>query len=192
METTTTTYQTLRIETHEVNGVPYARIWRGKATRPYANYRFKNEEHRARYLAEQRAAEDQRLEAKARRAEEKRQERETFDARAAIQPGAIVVNTWGYDQTNTDFYVVESVTRCFVMLRRICAAGHVETGFMQGRSRAHVCEPHGTGYGNHARVSKHKVSRGWRNDPADPSIHFEHGAGSVTSPDREHWSSSYA
>lgn len=39
----------------------------------------------------------------------------------AIEPGAVVYNSWGYEQTNIDFYVVEKVSANFVWLRK-CAA----------------------------------------------------------------------
>lgn len=54
-----------------------------------------------------------------------------------FKPGDIVTNSWGYDQTNVDWYRVTSVTDHFVWLQPIC--GHTEeTGFMSGHSTPHV------------------------------------------------------
>ena len=36
-----------------------------------------------------------------------------------LKVGSIVYNSWGYDQTNVDFYQVVKATKCFVTLRPI-------------------------------------------------------------------------
>lgn len=36
-----------------------------------------------------------------------------------LKTGAIIYNSWGYDQTNIDFYQVVKATKCFVTLRPI-------------------------------------------------------------------------
>lgn len=51
--------------------------------------------------------------------------------------GDIVTNSWGYDQTNVDWYRVAKTTANFVWLQPIC--GHTEqTGFMSGDSMPHI------------------------------------------------------
>lgn len=49
---------------------------------------------------------------------------------STFAPGMILVSTWGYEQTNVDFYLVTRTTERTVWLRPI--AQHVErpTGFM--------------------------------------------------------------
>lgn len=47
--------------------------------------------------------------------------------------GDIVTNSWGYDQTNVDWYRVVHASRNFVWLQPICA-NLEETGFMSGQS----------------------------------------------------------
>lgn len=42
-----------------------------------------------------------------------------YDAREHFAPGDIVVNTWGYGQTNREFYQVEKVAAKSVALRRV-------------------------------------------------------------------------
>jgi len=46
-------------------------------------------------------------------------------------PGKIVVNSWGYDQTNIDYYLITKRTKNFVTLVRI-GGKSTETGFMCG------------------------------------------------------------
>ena len=58
-----------------------------------------------------------------------------------LKLGAVIVNSWGYDQTNVDWYCVVGVTAHFVTLRRIAAelvgnAGKVAP--MAGYSTAHI------------------------------------------------------
>lgn len=47
-------------------------------------------------------------------------------------PGKIVVNSWGYDQTNIDYYLIVKRTKHFVTLQAIGYATNVETGFLTG------------------------------------------------------------
>ena len=52
----------------------------------------------------------------------------------ALKPGDIMVMSWGYEQTNINFYQVIEVTgRCTIMIREICGTiTETENGFMQG------------------------------------------------------------
>lgn len=55
---------------------------------------------------------------------------------AAVHPykvGDIVNTSWGYDQTNVDFFVVTRVTAARVWVRKI-ARDYRETGFMAGKT----------------------------------------------------------
>lgn len=54
-----------------------------------------------------------------------------------FKPGDIVTNSWGYDQTNVDWYRVTRATKHFVWLKPI-AANVVEDGFMSGPSMPQV------------------------------------------------------
>ena len=60
-----------------------------------------------------------------------RAERQAF--RTALMPGSVLVNSWGYDQTNIDYYQVVAVSETgrSVTIRPIAARSH-EDGFMQG------------------------------------------------------------
>ena len=51
---------------------------------------------------------------------------------SVIEPGAILCSSWGYDQTNVDYYVVTRTTRASAWIVPMTA--HEEpTGFMSGR-----------------------------------------------------------
>ena len=58
-----------------------------------------------------------------------------------LKLGDILVSSWGYDQTNVDFYQVVRVTRSSVGIRQI-KADVSETGFMSGQSVPRVGEFH--------------------------------------------------
>lgn len=50
----------------------------------------------------------------------------------SLKPGDILVSTWGYDQTNADFYqIIEIRGKKDIIIRQICATVE-ETGFMCG------------------------------------------------------------
>ena len=50
-----------------------------------------------------------------------------------IKKGDIFVNSWGYDQTNIDYYKVVGVTEKSVKIRKL-KSKETETGFMSGDS----------------------------------------------------------
>lgn len=47
--------------------------------------------------------------------------------------GEIVTNSWGYDQTNVDWYAVTRITKNYVWLRPVCAELESATGAMSGK-----------------------------------------------------------
>jgi hypothetical protein len=51
----------------------------------------------------------------------------------ALKVGDIVNTSWGYDQTNVEFYVVTRATKSSVWVRRVKADGEA-TGYMCGRT----------------------------------------------------------
>jgi len=60
-----------------------------------------------------------------------RQERRAFQT--SLQVGSVLMDSWGYDETNIDYYqvIAVSASRQSVTIRKI-GARHVEDGFMQG------------------------------------------------------------
>lgn len=99
-----------------VTGKVTAMIWMPKAQNPFANYSFRNEEDRAAYIEKQVANYKYRLEEKAKR---KAERLGTADDLAKVKVGDIYHFSWGYDQTNCDFYQVVSVKGHYAEIREI-------------------------------------------------------------------------
>lgn len=114
---------------YERNGRPYAVTFRGKADKPSWHHWFRTPADR---------------EARVRRFFEDVAKGETWKAEQAaarkaklagphkLQVGHILVSSWGYDQTNVDFYeVIELVGRRSVKLRAVRQVSHEDLS-MQG------------------------------------------------------------
>ena len=57
----------------------------------------------------------------------------TKELNHTFKPGQILVDSWGYEQTNIDFYEITRVTACRVFAKRMTAK--IEpNGFMSGYS----------------------------------------------------------
>jgi hypothetical protein len=97
----------------------------------------------------------------------------------SIKVGEIISNSWGYDQTNVDFYRVVKVSKNFVWLQK--NPGKMVTGGegpMSGRCKADF---DGTPTGP---IEMHRAS--------GRNVTFKHGSGSVTTPTESHYVSWYA
>lgn len=112
--------------TYEENGRLYALVFRGTAARPEWHYRFKDEQTLARRIGEFFDS----LTERAKMMDERRAKANAFKHSAKV--GDIFRSSWGYDQTNIDYYqVVELIGQHFAMVRQIQQQSQ-ETGFMQG------------------------------------------------------------
>lgn len=93
----------LEIWLWEEGGHPYGIAFQGKSNKPLWHYRFTSEERRTEQV---RATTETRREVLARKAADKA-------AKAAfkhdLKVGDIFTSSWGYDQTNVDFYEVTEV-----------------------------------------------------------------------------------
>lgn len=133
--------------------------YRGQRSKAEWHFRFRSEEDRAKRIADFFASLDT-------AAKHKLERRAVSLQPHSLTVGDTVYNSWGYDQTNIDFYAVVRVSKNFVWLQPL-RSEVTTTGFMQGRS---VAKP-GERYGD---TSQHRVTvYDGRN-----SVHFEHGAGS--------------
>lgn len=94
----------------------------GTAGKPMANYWYKSADQRAGFMA--RTIES----AKARVAY---RAKKTTTARK-LEVGHILYTSWGYDQTNTDFYQVTALKGATMVMVRKLAATTEEKGFMSG------------------------------------------------------------
>ena len=85
-----------------------------------------------------------------------------------LQVGDVIYNSWGYEQTNVDFYQVVRRTDKSVTLRQL-KQKTVENCFMSGNTVPVLGE-----FGNDEKMIK-RVSRGFFSEPV--FIRFDHGCG---------------
>ena len=91
----------------------YAACFAGKSNKPLWYYHFRNESKRRDYI-------DKTIEQRLKRIEEKeKRRRERLDFQHDFEKGDILYSTWGYDQTNVDFYQVTDVRGKMVVIREI-------------------------------------------------------------------------
>lgn len=109
------------------NGPNYvAKGFKGKAAKPSFHYKFKTAERMAEYVNEFFADYAKVLEYKAnKKAEEKLKKAEIA---AALKVGDIYYSSWGYDQTNIDFYKIVDVKGAKATLVKI-AKSYLESEF---------------------------------------------------------------
>lgn len=102
------------VYSYEAAGVPYAVAYHGKANKPDWHHRFRsNEQREAKILSH---FESQRLGDK--HTIEQREKRKTEGH--GLEVGDILSSSWGYDQTNVDYYQVTAIIgKQMVELREI-------------------------------------------------------------------------
>ena len=141
-------------------GVPYAIGYRGKAYRPAFHFRFASEERRTAHVDAFFASLERQAAAKAER-------RAAFSKPHTLKVGDVVVNSWGWEQTNIDFYEVIRTSPNYVWLRPIAAEEVEQTGLMQGKKMPR------RGQYLAEQPTKHRV---YHRDTG-PSVNFKHGCG---------------
>lgn len=118
------------VYTHNRNGVPCALGYKSEKTvKPDFNYRFRNETERAAYIAKFLTECSAREKNKQAHREAQKAKKDAFQNPLAI--GDILYASWGYDQTNIDYFQVVKLTPKTVTFREI-KANQVVTGFMCG------------------------------------------------------------
>ena len=110
--------------TYEENGKLYAIAFYGKAAKPAWHYRFSKDESRAQRVAEFIAD----RKARAKMMAERKADRSKPHS---LKVGDILVSSWGYDQTNIDFYEVVEVKGTATVIIREIAQEREQTGWEQ-------------------------------------------------------------
>lgn len=108
---------------YDRKGLFFAAVWtkRGRTER----YRFTSRERAESWAAKQLTN----LRARAERAEQEKEAKRNF--KTTLKVGDILVSTWGYEQTNVDYYqVIRVVGRVTVEIRKIAQKLVKETGHM--------------------------------------------------------------
>ena len=103
-------------------------------------------------------------------------ETKKVDANHELRPGAILVSSWGYEQTNVVFYVVTRITRTMACIQRIESVEEFGSGVgsMTGTSRPadpidyweyeHVLRRK-VGENNRISIKDHKSAIPWDGQP---------------------------
>jgi hypothetical protein len=105
---------------------PTVKIWRGKAFKPYANYYFPNMIRREQFIRDAVKAEEERQATKEKYKQDRKGSPELLEQ---VKPGTIFSCSWGYDQTNVDFYQVVERRGYMVTLREIGCKSIEETSW---------------------------------------------------------------
>lgn len=106
----------------------YTIAFRGKAGRPAVHYSYRREESAVAsartFLASMGDHAERKSAAKAQR----------VAFQTTLEPGRVLVNTWGYDQTNVDYYQVVAVSpsRKTITIRKIAARSVDDGPYMSG------------------------------------------------------------
>lgn len=111
-------------------GAFYAIGFSGKRNKPDFNYRFRSEQQAREHIAQHAAGVRQRDELMAKR----RADRTNVRAADHYKVGDILYTSWGYEQTNVEFFKVVRVLEKAVEVVAIGASVE-ETGFMSGETR---------------------------------------------------------
>lgn len=162
-------------------GKVYAMIWNPKATKPFANYSFRSVESREKYIAEAIAGHKAH---NAMKAKWKAERNGTPEDMAKVQVGDIFCNSWGYDQTNVDYYQVVSKSGRSVNVREIaCESVPGSEGFMSDRVK-----PVKDAFLDNAPVIKKQVYF----SSGVPHLNMKHGSCGKVDANSEHYRSWYA
>ena len=111
----------------EKNGTYYAMGYSGKKSKSDFHFRFNSEQKLETYVSEYL----KRLMDGIKYKQEQKEKRLSFNH--TLKVGDILYCSWGYDQTNVDFYQVVEVLGKMVKIREIeCSMPNGEEGFMTG------------------------------------------------------------
>ncbi len=99
------------------------KIYKGKKAKPYIWYVYQNEKQRKPTYEYYKKQAEQEFELDNRRKTENHN----------YKVGDIIYNSWGYEQTNIDFYQVVKTTKKTITIQRIAQKTN-ETGFMSGNT----------------------------------------------------------
>lgn len=107
---------------YERNGQLIGMAFRGKSQKPAWHYRFKSAEEQERH-------EQTFLQSVRAREQAKREYREKKNALHTLQPGDILYASWGWEQTNIDFFRIVAVKSKTLTLQKIGAVSVSVTGW---------------------------------------------------------------
>jgi hypothetical protein len=151
------------IYTYETAGVAYSIGFAGKAAKPAFHFRHRNEAQRAEHIAGFIAGRKVAAEEKAKRVAERK-------APHTLKIGDILVSSWGYDQTNIDFYQVTRVPGANTVEIREIGCNSSQEDFHCSMSASKVAAPDNfvgepmlkrVSYGNSVRIASYAYAHPW-------------------------------
>ncbi len=110
---------------YEIAGKFLAIAFWGTSAKPMFHYSYRTEDQRNHQIQEFKASVEHSVEYRAKA----KAERTTWHT---FKIGDVVNTSWGYDQTNVDFYVVTRISKACVWVRPV-AQDYEQTGFMSGK-----------------------------------------------------------
>jgi hypothetical protein len=153
---------------YDVHGAPYAIAFVGKSSRPFWHYRFRSEAERESQIER---TTDLRRNAMVEKLKAQQARR---DFQHGFQVGDILYASWGYDQTNVDFYQVVEVRGKDIILREI---GSRVVGNKGGPTEKVMAEPNefigpplrkrpqGTGSHTYVKITQSQTAFEWDGVP---------------------------
>ena len=156
-----------------MTGVPHALGFHGRAQKPDWHHHFRSDEERERRIANFFAARRRLLAFKA------EQRRQRVEAERGLEVGDVLCASWGWEQTNVDFYEVTGLVARRTIEYRPIAQTKRSTGFMCGK-----CRPNP---GSYVGTSTYRARA------SEGAIRIRsHTYAMKTDPTAEHYWSSYA
>ena len=110
---------------------PIVRIFKGKQSKPFINYYYSTVEKAEARIQVEKNATERRINEEA--AEQAKLKAAKTNFKSSFSEGSILTGSWGYDQTNVEFYEVLSVKGMSVVLQEI-GQSIEEDGFCSGRT----------------------------------------------------------
>jgi len=98
---------------YKTNGVPCAAILQKRETKPSLHYKFRTEHERVDFISRQKTSADNDIFRANEQLKKNMLEAQKYCA------GAILYSSWGYDQTNVDFYIILERVNNTVTLQQI-------------------------------------------------------------------------
>jgi hypothetical protein len=109
-------------------GFHHVRIWKGKQSRPYFDHLVKSDQVEATIRQHADRAERDEQAREERKADRKRRQ---IRIEGQFQPGIILHGSWGYEQTNCEFYeVISRPSPLTAVIRKVASRIERETGPM--------------------------------------------------------------
>jgi hypothetical protein len=162
---------TRKVDGHAAGAFPgeryYLAVFIGKAVKPALNAFgfYESEASRAEAIERVRRSLATHAEAKAKRREERRQPH-------SLAVGQVLLSSWGYEQTNVDFYEVVAVRGAVVDIRKLAASttndsdmtGHATP--VPGQYVSDVIRSKRPDARNSVRLNSHCIATPWNGKPA--------------------------